>query len=125
MGKLPWSVEEIERVAPKIRADLKKYELENPDVKLLPPMTVEEATDFFLRYLNTATERPLTTAETLILSQLLSCYKQAVRAETMGKKGRYIVLSEDDINSMMAAYNSDEVTDKSTDTKPTGDTNDA
>jgi hypothetical protein len=34
--------------------------------------------------------------------QLLACFEQAIRAEMLGKKGRYFVMSEDQINGMMA-----------------------
>ena len=35
------------------------------------------------------------------MGQLLAVFQYAVRAETLGRKGRYFVLSEEDINRMM------------------------
>jgi hypothetical protein len=64
-------------------------------------MSRDEVLEYIGRLLTIATTRPITEPERFIFEQLLSNFRAAVLAEAMGKKGRYFVLSEDDIGRMM------------------------
>jgi len=97
----PWTHEQIQELLPKLKAKIAEQEVEDPNIRPLPPMTVEECKEYFFRLTNAAETRPLTGDECCIWGQLLSVFQQAVRAETLGKKGRYFCLSEADINRMM------------------------
>jgi hypothetical protein len=101
MARLPWTPEELEKLIPKVKASLEELEAEDEDIRPLAPMTAEECKELFFRLLNTAITRMLTKNEIDILSQLLACFEMAIRAETLGKKGRYIVLHEDDIKRLV------------------------
>lgn len=97
----PWTHEQIQELLPKLKSNLQEMEAEDPDIRPLPPMTVAEAKDYFFRLFDVASTRSLNPSECFIMGQLLSVFEQAVRAESLGKKGRYFVISEDDINRMM------------------------
>lgn len=71
------------------------------EVRPLSPMTVDEALDYLVRLIELASGRPLSERESILHGQLLACYEMAIRAEMLGKKGRYYVLSEDKIKAMM------------------------
>ena len=99
---LPYTHEELQALIPQLKKKLDAIVAEQPhEVRPLPPMSVEEAKDYFYRLMDIAAERPLTQAECFVHGQLLSCFKMAVRAEMLGKKGRYFVFGEDEIKNFM------------------------
>lgn len=98
----PWTHEELQALIPELEREIAQTEAEQKEeVRPLPPMTVEEATQFFYRLMDIAATRPLTQRECFMHGQLLACFQYAVRAETLGKKGRFFVLSEEQINQMV------------------------
>lgn len=99
--RTPWTHEQINEFLPQLKADLAKEEAANPNMRPLPPMTVEECKNLFFRLINIVSTRSLTHEECCIMGQLLAVFQGAVRAETLGHKGRFFVLSEEDINRMM------------------------
>ena len=102
-----WTQEELDRILPKLEKEVIKIqeeELEDGNtIKPLGPMTKNEAMDYFNRITDTALTRPLTRQETFLHGQLLSVYEMAILAETLGKKGRYFVLSEDKLDQLIGA----------------------
>lgn len=104
--RTPWSHEELQEMIPAMKsqldAEMSEVEAQEPGIKPLPPLATEECLDYFCRLLDVASERPLTREECFIHGQLLSQYAQAVIAEKMGKKGRFYVVSEEDIMKLMA-----------------------
>ena len=103
IGRMPWTQEELDAFLPKLKKEIEQAEADYEDVKPLPPMTVEECADYLLRLIDRAKTRTLNESECFFHGQLLSVFQQAVRAETLGKKGRFFVISEADINRMMKA----------------------
>lgn len=95
--KLPWTREELEAALPQVRAQLEAMEAEDPDAKPLPPMTEEECYDYMWRLMDSARQRPLTQQECFLFGQLVSNYRMAVKATTLGYTGRYFVISEDEV----------------------------
>jgi hypothetical protein len=96
--RLLWTHDELDAAIPKITAKIGEIEAEEEAARPLPPMTVEECLTFANRFLETAGERVLSHSERFMFGQLLSILVQAVRAEMLGKKGRYFCLSEADID---------------------------
>ncbi len=66
----------------------------------MPPMTRSEAMDFLHRLMELAHQRPLTLAECFMHGQLMNVFEQAIRAEMLGKKGRYFVVSEEQLSQL-------------------------
>lgn len=104
--RIPWTHEELQAMLPKVEAQLEQAEAEAKEegaiLKPLPPMTVEECKEYFWRLMDSAAERPLTLDECGLHGQLLAQYEQAVMARFLGKKGRYYVISEDNVLEMMS-----------------------
>lgn len=102
MPKLPWTREELDQLIPKIEAQISEIEdTRDGPVKPLPVMTLEECMRFFLRMLDVAKRRALSDDECFLMGQLLACYRMAVRADMLGKQGRFYVVAEDDIAALM------------------------
>jgi len=103
MSRLPWTRAEIElTLIPKIERKLAEMvAAETHTVKPLPPMTTAECLEYFSRLMDAACERPLTEQEAFVHGQLLSIYKQACWAEALGKKGRFFVIHESQIQKLM------------------------
>jgi hypothetical protein len=99
--RTPWTHEQINEFLPNLKTDLAKQEKANPNIRPLPPMTVEECRDFFFRLMSLASSRAITHDECCIMGQLLSVFQSAVRAEALGHKGRFFVVSEEDVNQMI------------------------
>jgi len=98
---IPWTREELQALIPKLKQEMADIEAEEPhEIRPLPPMTREEVMDYFYSLMDIAATRPLTSAECFIHGQLLCNYQHAVRAELLGKKGRYFVVSEDEIEKL-------------------------
>ncbi len=98
-----WTRDELRALIPPIEArpDEAEAAFAPGAVRPLPPMTVAEARDHLLNLVQAAGSRCLTAAEEFLAGQLLACYGMAVRAETLGRPGRYIVIGEDDIAALM------------------------
>lgn len=87
---------------PKLEKSIEDIAAGQPhEVRGLPPMTVEECENYFYGLMDLAAERPLTEAECFIHGQLMCCYRMAIKAEMLGKKGRYFVFSEEDIRNKL------------------------
>ena len=78
---------------------------EYPEARPLPPMEEMEACDFLSLLIETTAIRPLVRDECFLMGQLLSCYRQAIEARMLGRKGRYFVVSEADIERLTASRN--------------------
>jgi hypothetical protein len=99
---LPWTHEELVALRARLIEEMSEIEDDHPDIRPLPPMTKAESLGLMDALWQTSTIRPLTCDEAFMSGQLLACFEQAIRAEMLGKKGRYFVMSEDQINGMMA-----------------------
>jgi hypothetical protein len=105
----PWNREELEYLIPKLEEKLDRVEEEQRDSQLhgqeevrpMPPMEVDECVGYLIRLVDAASKRPLTSREIFMHGQLLCVFKQAVMAEMLGKKGRYVVVSEDGIAQIL------------------------
>lgn len=97
----PWSLEELQQLLPRVRATIEEMEADCPGVRPVPPLAVEETLNLLLSLFGQAVERPLTNEESILGGQLLAQFQQAVTAETLGKRGRYYVLSEEQIRQMV------------------------
>jgi hypothetical protein len=96
----PWAHEELHEFFPEAKTRLEKQirEIEaNEEARPLPPLSKDECIKYFFRLMDAAVERPLTRKETFIHGQLLAQFEQSVLAESLGKQGRYYVISEDHI----------------------------
>lgn len=99
---IPYTREELQSLIPQLKKKMDDIAAEQPhEVRPLPTMNIEECKDYFFRLMDIAAERPLTQAECFIHGQLLSCFQMAVKAEMLGKKGRYFVFGEDEIKNLM------------------------
>jgi len=100
MDKLtPYTIEDLRRLLPRLKDQVQQ--MATPDARPLPKMTVDECMEMHCRLMDIAGERALTTEECFLHGQLMCQYKQAVTAEVLGKKGRYYVVSEDNIAEMV------------------------
>lgn len=93
----PWTHEELEEMKNRLEASINRTEAENPNIRPLPPMALDEAKDLLLALADTATVRVLTEDESFLHGQLVAAFGMAVRAATLGHRGRYYVISEQDI----------------------------
>lgn len=103
--KRPYTREQLDRMIPKVKALLARDEaaaIEDGigEITGMPPMTRDEALEFLSRLVAAGQERLLTRHEGFMHGQLMSVFEQAVRAEMLGKKGRYFVVSEEQIAKM-------------------------
>jgi hypothetical protein len=93
--------EEAQALIPKLARAVTAIEQDYPNARALPPMTVDEAYELINRLVDHAAQRVLTRDECFLHGQLISVYRMAVIAETLGKKGRYFCLSEDDLANQL------------------------
>lgn len=100
-SRMPWTNEQIQALVPILDDEMREIESECEGIRPLPAMLLDEARDLVLRFIHQAESRQLTNFEATIMGQLLSVFEQAVRADMLGKKGRYFVISEDDVTKMM------------------------
>lgn len=98
----PWTHAELADLRARLRAEIADVEADEPDIRPLPAMTREEALLLLSTIGTAATTRPLTRAESAISGQLLCCFEHAVRAEMLGKRGRYFVVAESEIDRLVA-----------------------
>lgn len=104
--RTPWTQEQLDGFLSKLETEIVRVEDENPNARPLPPMTVDECKGFFGRLLDIAHARALDAEECLLMGQLLAVFQFAVRAETLGKKGRFFVMSEEDVNNILQQHDS-------------------
>jgi len=98
--RFPYTRAQLDAMIPKIEAQLKEeeaYAEEAGTINGMPPMTKEECVDYLGRLVDVGKERLLTRKECFMHGQLLAVFEQAIMAEMLGKKGRYFVISEDQI----------------------------
>jgi hypothetical protein len=101
MTRSEWTHEELSELKRKIESSLRATERKYPDIRPLPPMDEEEARDLLHEFFSAAAERLLAESESVMMGQLLAAYAMAVEARMLGmKKGRYMVLSEEQLRSM-------------------------
>ncbi len=93
----PWTREELDAVLPPLKQQLQEMEDQEEQLRFILPMTLDESREFFLRFLVLAEERQLSRQECILFGQWLAVYESAIRADMLRKKGRYMVLSEDEI----------------------------
>jgi len=96
----PWTYEELERMKQSLSASLDQTEKDRPNIRPLPPLSEEEAIDLLNVLIGTAHRRTLTEDEAFLHGQLLSCFRMAVRADSLGRKGRFFVLRQDDFERL-------------------------
>jgi hypothetical protein len=106
MDRIPWTHEELQALIPACKEEMSQIEEEEfadsgTRIKPLPPLTKNECLDYFWRLTKVAEQRPLTREETFVHSELVAQFEQAVLAERMGYKGRYYVVSQEQIEELM------------------------
>ena len=101
--RIPWTREELRAMLPRVEEKLDEAEacFAPGAVRPLSPMTVSEARELILSQIHLSTSRILTAEESHLAGELLAVFEMAVRAEMLGKRGRYFVVSEDQIDGMM------------------------
>jgi hypothetical protein len=95
----PYTYEELAELKHQLSSKIKSYERETQS-RPLPPMEEEEALVLLTCFIDTATERLLTGDEAGMMGQLLATHKMAVEARMLGKKGRYFVVSQADVERL-------------------------
>jgi len=104
----PYSFEELRRVIPSLKHDIESMEREEAALGNIArpcgPLTLAEAREFLLDLVGAAESRPLTRAEVFLHGQLLCVYEQAVRAEMLGKSGRYFVIPEAALQDLIKSH---------------------
>lgn len=99
--RTPYTLDELRVLAPTLQPliEQKMREMERQyHVRPLPALTVDEAVEFILNFVNHATQRLLTPDESFLVGQLINQLTQAVRAEMLtNRPGRYYVISDEDI----------------------------
>lgn len=101
--KAQYTHEELAELKRTLSESLSRTEEEYPDARPLPPMEEEEARDMLLTLVGAAKQRPITADEAFLFGQLVAAYRMAIEARMLGRKGRYYVLSESQINDLLAA----------------------
>ena len=105
MNRVPYSLDELRARIPSLKGKIEAHERDEAslgnDVRPCGPLTVAEARDLLLDLAGLAEERPLTRSELHLHGQLLCVYEQAVRAEMLGKKGRYFVIPESSLRNLL------------------------
>ena len=91
----PYSHQELADMNASLKAQIEQTEQEHPEVRALPPMSEPEARELLMSWIATARHRQITEGEAFLMEQLLSAFGMACRAEVLGYKGRYYVISED------------------------------
>lgn len=93
-----WTHEELQSMRRANKAQLEEYELYNPNIRRLPPLSEEECREQICSMLDTSGERPLTVDERFLFGQFVAQYRQSIEARMLGKPpGRYYVVSEADM----------------------------
>lgn len=101
-SRLPWTREELKALARRLSPELAGVEAAMPDVRPLPPLNEAEAMELFRALMDAAATRPLTRDECFFGGQVLAAYRSAILGEALRGPGRYMVVSEQDINRLMA-----------------------
>jgi len=83
---------------------METFERDYPEVRPLPPMEEAEARQLLHALTDTAMVRQLTVEEATLSGQVLCCYRMAVIAGVLKRRGRYFVFSEDELTSLMDKY---------------------
>jgi hypothetical protein len=97
----PYTHEELDELKRGLEERLGRTEREYPEARPLPPMDQEEAHEMLQTLLATAAQRALTRTESFLAGQLLASYRMAIEARMLGRRGRYYVLSESDLDKLM------------------------
>jgi hypothetical protein len=79
---------------------LEKTEANHPNIRPLPPLDEEESRAYIDGILDLAGERALTTDECFLMGQLMAAYCMAIEARMLGRKGRYYMISEADMEAL-------------------------
>ena len=98
----PYTRAQLDVMIPKVKAQLAADEaaaIEDGigEINGMPPMTKDEALDYLARLMDAGQERLLTRHECFMHGQLMAVFEMAIRAEMLGKKGRYLVVSEEQV----------------------------
>lgn len=97
-----WTLEELRALVPKLDAELREMEAEQPfNVKPIGPLTRDEAHELLIALLDQAERGALTPEQGFVGGQLLAVFEQAVIAQTLGRHGRYMVVSEAELDEFM------------------------
>ncbi len=97
----PYRREELDRLIPRLDRQIAATEADWPDARPLPPMTILECLDYGRRLMDIAGERALTPEECFLHGQIPAVLVSAARAEALGYRGRYLVISEEDIATIV------------------------
>lgn len=103
----PYTHAELEAMTRHVEARLAATEASHPAARPLPPLTLDETLDHLSGLIGLAGTRPLTPAEQFLMGQLHQQLRQATRAEMLGYRGRYYVLSEADLARLGEASEDD------------------
>lgn len=97
----PLTYEDLRAMVPKIEARLESFgaqtEAEGFTAQGLAPMTPDEALELLADLGQVARDRPWTAQELFHFEQLLSVYRMAVQAFTLGYKGRWFTMLKDSL----------------------------
>lgn len=72
-------------------------EAEYSNARPIPALSEDESREQIDALLDIAAERALTNDECFLFGQLLAQYRMSIEARMLGRKGRYYVLSEEDV----------------------------
>lgn len=106
--KEPYTLDQLREHLPelsnKLKKEIEEIEEEDERIRPLPPMTTDECLELLFRLVEIAKIRTFDCFESTLFGQLLANYRMAVQAETLGKRGRYYVMSEEDIQKIVAPH---------------------
>jgi hypothetical protein len=95
--KQPWTHEELADLRSRVERRLEDTETEHANARPLPPLSEDEAHELLDSIIDLAAQRALTLDDCFLFGQTLCCYRMSIEARMLGRKGRYLVLSEEDI----------------------------
>lgn len=90
----PWTYEELQQMLGTVTKQIEISEAENPNARPVLPLSEEEAFGLIFKLVGLAEARALTGDEVFLFGQLIANYRMSVEARMLGRKGRYFVISE-------------------------------
>jgi hypothetical protein len=97
MDRPPYTHEELQQMLGVVHTRLAALEQAYAAARPVPPMKVTETLDYLNALIDRAGTRALTPDEQFLMGQLHQQLRQAVIAYTLGYRGRYYVVSEEEL----------------------------
>jgi hypothetical protein len=107
MPNAPWTLAELETMLAANLARIRRAEADYPEARPVPPLAVAECRELLLALADRAQWDTLEDEEVFLCGQLVQQFEQAVRAETLGYKGRYYCMSEAQLEQLLQQEKSD------------------